>query len=47
MALLCLSQGLTTLYWGIGSPLSDHESMLSKPLDMIVRHVLLLMISRG
>jgi hypothetical protein len=33
---LCLSQGLTTLYWGIGSPLSDHESMLILPLSLHV-----------
>jgi hypothetical protein len=33
---LSLSQGLTTLYWGIGSPLSDHESMLNLPASLHV-----------
>src|SRR4051812_6818232 len=31
-----LSQGLTTLYWGIGSPLSDLESMLNLPASLHV-----------
>jgi hypothetical protein len=36
VALHGLSQGLTTLYWGTGSPLSDHESMLNLPDSLYV-----------